>query len=105
MEGRGRGSVMASHWLSRRRLSLVEWLPGEGKARPLCRSSGVENSFPLEIERRLRGDGGAWSAGGRPLQARRIRTSVRLQLSSLHVVACLPAAALALRPAYPASSE
>lgn len=78
MEGRGRGTAVAPHWLSRRRLSLVEGLPGEGKARPLprpaCRSSGVENSFRLEIERRLRGDGGAWPAGGRPLPARRPRT-------------------------------
>lgn len=41
---------------------------------PACRSSGVENSFRLDIERRLREDGGAWPAGGRPLQARRTRT-------------------------------
>lgn len=32
MEGRGRGTAVAPHWLSRRRLSLVEGLPGEGKA-------------------------------------------------------------------------
>lgn len=34
MEGRGSGTAVAPHWLSRRRLSLVEGLPGEGKARP-----------------------------------------------------------------------